>query len=83
MIIIITIILLYTLLFACYLELNPSLTNIWYRVGSDGNKHIYPSNLFYFIIKPFTMKELWYMEFWDINYWIGLCFIIIITKNLY
>jgi len=71
------IILLYTMIFAFYLELNPSITNICYRIGPDGNRHICPSNLFYFIIKPFDMKELWYPEFWDLNYWIGLGFILI------
>ena len=62
MYVIISIILLYTLLFALYLELNPGLTNIWYRVGSDGKRHICPGNLFNFIMKPFTTKELWYFE---------------------
>lgn len=78
MMLIISIIVLYTLFFAIYLEINPSLTNIWYRTGSDGEKHIYLSNYFYFIMKPFTMKELWYPEFWDCNFWIGLIIILII-----
>ena len=81
----ICIIIIYTLLFALYLEINPSLTNIWYRIGSDGNKHIYISNFFYFILKPFTTKELWYPEFIDCNYWYGLVIILVITKifNVY
>jgi hypothetical protein len=86
MIILITVILLYTLIFALYLELNPGLTNIWYRIGSDGNKHICPSNLFNFIIKPFTMGELWNPEFWDTNYWVGLSFVLIsmyLVQNLF
>lgn len=78
MIFLIIIILLYTLLFALYLELNPSITNIWYRTGSDGQKHIYLSNLFYFIIKPFTTKELWYPELLDCNYWFGLFILLVI-----
>jgi hypothetical protein len=77
------IILLYTLFFAFYLELNPGLTNIWYRIGSDGYRHICPGDLFYFIVKPFSMKELWYPEFWDLNYWIGLGFILISLHVIY
>jgi hypothetical protein len=71
----ITILLLYTILFALYLELNPGLTNIWYRIGSDGERHICPNNLFNFIIKPFTTKELWYFELLDCNYLFGILII--------
>lgn len=85
MYVIITLILLYTLLFALYLELNPRLTNIWYRTGADGKKHIYPSNYVNFMFKPFTTRELWYLHLLDCNYWFGLsiviCFYIFYCRN--
>ena len=81
MIILITVILLYTLLFALYLELNPNLTNIWYRIGSDGVFRIYPSNFFNFICKPLTTRELWHLELLDCNYLFGI--IIIFTVYYY
>jgi hypothetical protein len=74
----ICIVLLYTLFFALYLELNPSITNVWYRTGSDGLKHIYPSNLFYFIIEPIKTKELWFPEFLDCNYFFGLFIVLFV-----
>lgn len=78
MLVLISIIILYTLLFALYLELNPSLTNIWYRPDSEGEKHIYPGNFLNFIMKPFTIKELWYFEFLDCNYWFGIMVILLV-----
>ncbi len=63
--------LIYIPIFAAYLELNPKLTNIWYRISSDGYRHVRLWNLFDFIIKPLTMKELWYPEYWDINFFVG------------
>jgi hypothetical protein len=77
MINLICIVLVYTLFFALYLELNPSITNIWYRTGSDGLKHICPSSLFHFIIEPIKTKELWYPKFLDCNYFFGLFIIFI------
>jgi hypothetical protein len=63
--------LLYFPVFAAYLELNPSITNIWYRIGVDGARHINLSSLWHFMTKPFTMIELWYPKNWDINYFVG------------
>lgn len=74
----ICIILVYTLFFAIYLELNPCITNIWFRTGSDGIKHIYPTNLLHFIIEPIKSKELWYFEFLDCNYFFGLFIILFV-----
>ena len=68
--------LIYLIIFACYLELSPALTNIWYRVEEDGKRHFRLSNLFNFIMQPFYIKELWYPEYWDINYWVGSLFTI-------
>jgi hypothetical protein len=63
--------LLYFPIFAAYLELNPSITNVWYRIGVDGARHINLPSLWHFITKPFSMIELWYPQNWDINYFIG------------
>ena len=61
----------YIPMFAAYLELHPKITNVWYRFGSDGKRHIQIWNLIDFIFKPLTMKELWYPEYWDINFFVG------------
>ncbi len=63
---------LYLIFFALYLELNPKMTNVWYRIGSDGNRHVQLWNLIDFIIKPFQKKEFWYPTFWDLNFFIGV-----------
>ena len=71
-------IIIYFIIFSFYLELNPSITNIWYRFMDDGKRHIQLWNLIDFIIEPFRKKELWYPEFWDLNFFIGI-FILIFT----
>lgn len=63
--------LIYFIFFLVYLELNPSITNVWYRIGVDGARHINLPSLWHFITKPFSMIELWYPQNWDINYFIG------------
>lgn len=73
----ISIIVIYTIFFVFYLEFNPTITNIWYRTGVDGNKHVYIGNLFNFITKPLYTKELWNIELLDCNYIFGLIFIFI------
>lgn len=67
--------LIYFPIFAIYLEVNPNITNVWYRIGVDGARHINLSSLWYFITKPFTMIELWYPNNWDINYFLGAIFL--------
>lgn len=63
--------LIYFPIFSAYLELNPKITNVWYRIGADGVRHINFTSLWHFITGPFTMIEFWYPSNWDINYFIG------------
>jgi hypothetical protein len=63
--------LIYFIFFLAYLEINPSITNVWYRIGVDGARHINLPSLWNFITKPFSMIELWYPQNWDINYFVG------------
>ena len=58
------------LLFAFYLELQPSLTNIWFRENSDRIKEIQLKNLVVFSLAPFHHLFYWYPNFWDINFFI-------------
>jgi hypothetical protein len=62
---------LYFIFFTIYVEVNPGLTNIWYRVASDGMKHINLSSYWNFITSPFTEIQFWYPENWDMNYFLG------------
>ena len=68
---------LYFIIFALYLELNPSLGNIWYRIGEDGIRHIQLVNLLYFIIEPLKNRFLWNLEFLDLNFFVGALLILI------
>ena len=68
---------LYFIIFALYLELNPSLGNIWYRIGEDGMRHIQLVNLLYFIIEPLKNRFLWNLEFLDLNFFVGALLILI------
>jgi hypothetical protein len=73
---------LYLIIFGLYLELGKGLGNVWYRIGADGARHIRISHLFSFILKPFSIKELWLPINWDINYFIGASLSCILIKNL-
>jgi hypothetical protein len=63
--------LVYLILFSVYVELSPGLTNIWYRIGSDGNKHVNLSSYLHFLASPFMYIDFWYPMNWDLNYFIG------------
>ena len=62
----------YTILFMTYLEISPSLGNIWYRVASDNKKYINLAVLTEFIYKPFNYSFFWRPQYWDLNIYIGL-----------
>lgn len=49
-------------IFTLYLELNPSMGNIWIR-----NDHFSPRGLLDVIIFPFKNARMWYPDMWDIN----------------
>tara|TARA_B100001093_G_scaffold342344_1_gene327162 strand:+ start:169 stop:486 length:318 start_codon:yes stop_codon:yes gene_type:complete len=72
---------LYSIWFLSYLELSPKLGNIWYRIASDGEKHINLGGLREFIYKPFKNSFFWWPRFWDINIYIGI-YITAILINL-
>ena len=72
----------YLIIFSAYLELGNGLGNVWYRIGVDGYRHIRFSHLFTFIMKPFSMIELWYPQNWDINYFAGATIFTFLFKNL-
>ena len=64
--------LIYFILYSIYVELNFSgLTNIWYRIGSDGHKHVNVSSYFTFLKTPFYDIQFWYPMNWDLNYFVG------------
>jgi hypothetical protein len=75
--------LIYLIIFTIYLEYSPNLGNIWIRVGSDGKKHFRPINIYHIIIKPLSMKELWYPKNWDLNFIVGSFFTILLLNILY
>ena len=64
-----------TIIFAIYVEVNPKLGNIWYRIDMNGDKQIYIINLFRLMFAPIYYIFYWYIYIWDINffiYWIAI-----------
>ena len=57
-------------LFGVYVEVNPYMTNIWWRINSDGVKQIRIDNLFALMLAPFKYAFYWYPTTWDINFFI-------------
>ena len=69
-------------IFAIYVEVNPKMTNIWYRVNSEGIKTIQLDNLLQLISGPFRYIFYWFPNYWDINYFIYLIIIFIIIEQI-
>jgi hypothetical protein len=59
-----------TIIFGIYVEINPQLGNIWYRIDMNGEKQIYIINLFRFMFAPLYYMFYWYIYMWDINFFI-------------
>jgi len=64
-----------TIIFGIYVEVNPKLGNIWYRIDMNGEKQIYIINLFRLMFAPLYYMFYWYIYMWDINffiYWLAI-----------
>ena len=66
------------ILFGLYVELNPQMTNIWWRIDDTGNKQIVISNLFRLILAQLQYLFYWNPTVWDINFFIWWIIIYII-----
>jgi len=51
-----------------YLEINPKMRGIWIRPDSNNNKVLRFENIIPFIIKTLQMKEMWSLQFFDVNF---------------
>ena len=60
------------IVFGIYVEVNPKMTNIWYRLNSNGIKEIQFGNLFELMKGPLKYDFYWYPQYFDINYFIYL-----------
>jgi hypothetical protein len=54
-------------IFVLYLELNPSMGNIWIR-----DNHFTPRGIINVIIYPLKNIRMWYPDMWDINFFIWI-----------
>jgi hypothetical protein len=74
------------ILFGLYVELNPQMTNIWWRIDSNGNKQVVISNLFSLMLAPFQYLFYWDLNAWDINFfiwWLIIYFIFVIIEKYF
>lgn len=73
------------ILFGIYVEVNPTMGNIWWRYNSNCIKEIRIQNLITLIFAPFYYIFYWIPNMWDINFfiwWIIIYLIsLIINKN--
>ncbi len=60
---------LYILGWIAYLELSPTLGNIWWRQGAEGLKEFCPWGIWATAIAPFRHVAFWHPSFWDMNPW--------------
>ena len=68
------------IIFAIYVEVNPKMTNIWYRINSEGHKTIQINNLFELMRGPLKYDFYWHVQYYDINYFIYLITIFIMLE---
>jgi hypothetical protein len=67
-----------TILFAIYVEISPSMGNIWYRYDSNNVKRISLSGLLNLMVFPFYNIHMWKIDLWSINIIIWLLFAFIV-----
>lgn len=77
----------YILIFTLWvLNLEYNVGNVWLRPNATGNIVFCPKNIINFMKVPFTMKEMWYFNMWDINIFtffsIGLAYSYLILEFL-
>jgi len=58
-----------TLLYLLYVQFSPQMGNIWWR-----NDYFSPMGGIHLMIYPLKEIQMWFPEFWDINYFIWLLF---------
>lgn len=63
-----------------YLELNPKLTGIWLRIGSNNRYYLNLKGLINFFLYPFREKKVWNPLMWDLNPYISIS---LLTIGLY
>ena len=51
-----------------YLEINPNIRGVWIRPDSNNKRVLRLENIIPFIIKTLKMKEMWSLQFFDINF---------------
>ena len=61
----------YLFIFIGYLELSPSLGNMWLRSDSMGVKRFHPQTIGKILLKPLISLEYWNPLIWDINFYLG------------
>jgi hypothetical protein len=74
------------ILFGVYVEINPQMTNIWWRINSSGSKEFVINNLFVLIFAPFEYMFYWNPNAWDINFfiwWIIIFIVLVIYEKYY
>jgi hypothetical protein len=74
-------ILVYVLGWIAYLELSPTLGNIWWRTNSEGMKEFCPWGIWATAIAPFKRdhEAFWHPSFWDMNPWPVLGMLVIVS----
>jgi len=58
-----------SLLYLLYVQFSPQMGNIWWR-----NDYFSPMGGIRLMVYPLKEIQMWYPEFWDINYFIWLLF---------
>ena len=72
-----------TIIYLLYIQYSPGMGNIWYR----NNEYYSFNGALKLILFPFYNIKMWYLEMWDLNYFVWIIIYFLFTypdkKKLY
>lgn len=72
-----------TIIYLLYIQYSPGMGNIWYR----NNEYYSFNGALKLILFPFNNIKMWYLEMWDLNYFVWIIIYFLFTypdkKKLY
>tara|TARA_B100001989_G_C24415949_1_gene401502 strand:- start:547 stop:798 length:252 start_codon:yes stop_codon:yes gene_type:complete len=64
-----------TIIYLLYIQYSPGMGNIWYR----NNEYYSINGALKLILFPFYNIKMWYLEMWDLNYFVWIIIYFLFT----
>lgn len=66
-----------TITYLLYIQFSPGMGNIWYR----NNEYYNFNGALKLILYPIFSIKMWYLEMWDINYFVWITIYFLLSHN--